>query len=459
MDDKAIKRRQMILQGNLWKAIILLAIPSAINDFIRATYNLVDTIFVAEIGSMEIAAVTFVGPLNMMVTTMSVGLSVAGTNLVAREIGRESYAKARNVAMQLLVVAASVGLGFSILSIYLSGQILKASSVTDWIFNTSNVYFRITALSYMFVFINAIYISVKRAEGDTLKAMKVNMAGMVVKIILTYILIFQLHMGVEALAVSTVIGIGVVTVYGLYDLFVPRNILRLSLKDVGFSWQFMAALAVIAIPVIIEKSSNSFSFIVLNKYVIAHGEKVLASYGITNRVNSMFFAVVTGFASGLSPIVSQNLSIGNAERARSAAQKTFIMATAIAVSVILIFLPQRAAIAGFFAKGDREILFHTVNAMSVYSISVIPWAWFQSANGVFQGTGHTKYNMIISILRIYLFRLPLVIYFTTFTDLGAYSIWNAMLISNLLTGACGIILYLYTKKDIRLVGETIKVCL
>ncbi len=111
MNDKAVKRRTLILEGNLWKAVLLLAIPAAINDFIRSMYNLIDTLFVANIGSMEVAAITFVGgPINMFVRTMSIGLAVAGTNLIAREIGRENYDKARNVAMQLLVIAGLIGL-------------------------------------------------------------------------------------------------------------------------------------------------------------------------------------------------------------------------------------------------------------------------------------------------------------------------------------------------------------
>lgn len=453
MSDIAIKRRSLILQGNLWKAILLLAIPAAINDFIRSAYQMVDTIFVSNIGSMEIAAITFVGPINMMVRTMSVGLSVAATNLIAREIGREDYKKARNVAMQVLIVAILIGLFIAVFSVSFSGQILTAASATPGIFDIANVYFRVTALSSPFVFINSIYVSVKRAEGDTYKAMKVNMVGMLIKIIASYVLIIVMESGIAGLAISTIIGTLSVSVYALYDLFFKQSVLQLKVKELRFSKKFLFALLIIAVPVIIEKSSISFSFIVLNKYVISHGEKVLASYGITNRINSLFFASVTGFASGLSPIISQNLGVKNDVRARAATKMSFAMATGIAVAVITVLWPLRPVLAGFFAKGDQDIIYHTINAMTVYSVSIIPWAWFQVANGVFQGTGHTKYNMIISIMRIYLFRLPLVIYFSNYTEMAEYSIWYGMLLSNLMTGLFGLALYIYHKKDLRLAGE------
>jgi len=455
MTDRAIKRRQLILEGNLWKAILVLAVPAALNDFIRAAYNLIDTFFVASIGSMEVAAITFVGPLNMFVRTMSVGLAIAATNLIAREIGRSDYKKGKSAALQILVIALAIGGVTGVLGWVYSKEILLAASATEGIFDVANLYFRITVLSSPFIFINSVYVAVKRAEGDTLKSMVVNTIGMMIKIIMTYIFIYQMDMGISGLAYSTIIGTFLVSLYAMYDMFIVPGVLKLSLKDLQFSWSFIWTLLIIAVPVMLEKSSISFSFIVLNKYVIGYGEKVLAGYGIANRNNSMFFATVTGFASGLSPLISQNLGAGNSVRAKAAINKTFIMALAIAIAIVSVVLPFRSHIAGVFAKGDAEVLYHTVNAMGVYSITVIPWAIFQVANGVFQGTGHTKYNLIISIMRIYLFRLPIVILLSKYSSYEEYSIWYAMLYSNILTGIFAYILYLYHRKDLRLSGEAL----
>mgnify|MGYP001822249028 CR=1 FL=1 len=453
MTDRALKRRKLILEGNLWKAVLVLAIPAAINDFIRAMYNLIDTLFVANIGSMEVAAITFVGPLNMLVRTMGVGLAIAATNLIAREIGRGDYKKAKRAAMQILAIAIGLGCAIAVLGWVYSNEILIAASATEGIFDVADTYFRLTVLSAPFIFINSMYVAIKRAEGDTLKAMIVNSVGMVVKIFMSYIFIIRMDLGISGLAYSTIIGTVLVSMYGIYDMFVLPSVMKLSMKHLKFSGSFLWALLLIALPVMIEKSSVSFSFIILNKYVIDYGEKVLAGYGIANRNNSMFFATVTGFASGLSPVISQNLGAGNEARAKAAVNKTFIMAIGIATVIVSMVLPFRTNIAAVFAKGDAEVLYHTVNAMSVYSITVIPWAIFQVANGVFQGTGHTKYNMIISIMRIYLFRLPIVILLSKYSDLGEYSIWYSMLYSNILTGVFAYFLYLYHRKDLRLSGE------
>jgi putative MATE family efflux protein len=433
MKDKTQNRRELILEGNLWKTILLLAVPVAINDFILAMYNLIDTFFVSHIGSMEVAAITFVGPINTLVQAISMGLAIGGTSLVAREIGRNNYSKARNVALQLLAIAVLLGLIIGVVSFSFSRQILISASATKGIIDVANIYFRLTVLSSPFVFINSAYIAIKRADGDTLKTMRVNIFAMGIKIILSYILIFHFHMGIKSLAISTVVGTMVVTCYGIYDLFIRESIMKLSVRNLIFTRQVIFALLIISFPIVIEKASNSFSSIVLNKYVIGYGEAVIAAYGITNKINSLFFTMAKGLATGLSPIVSQNLGVGQDERARKAIRNTFVIALGTSIFIISLVLPFRYKLAGLFSSGDSQVLFHTVNAMGVYSISVIPWAIFQVTNGVFQGTGQTKYNMITSIVRIYCFRLPIVILLSSFTNLAEYSIWYGMLISNILT--------------------------
>ncbi|WP_320048120.1 MATE family efflux transporter [uncultured Ilyobacter sp.] len=453
MKDKLLERRDLILNGNLWQAILLLAVPVAVNDFVRAMYNLIDTFFVSNIGSMEIAAITFVGPLNMLVRSISMGLSVAGTNLIAREIGRKEYDKAKNIAMQLFTISTTIGIVVALVCFRFSKEILVAASATGSIMDISNLYFRLTVLSSPFIFINSAYVALKGANGDTLRAMNVNLVAMSIKIVLTYIFIFYFNMGIKSLALSTIVGTMFTTCYAIYDVFIKKTMMRLSLKYLKFSKKVIVSLLLIGIPIIIEKSSISFSFIVVNKYVIDFGEKVLAGYGITNRINSLFFSAVAGFGTGLAPIISQNLGAGQEKRAKDGIKKTYLMALGISLFIISIVLPLKYPLAEVFSNGDSAVLYHTVNAISVYSISVIPWAIFQVTNGIFQGTGHTKYNMLISIMRIYCFRLPLIIAFTKFTDMSEYSIWYGMLVSNILTGIFAMALYYINCKELRLIGE------
>ncbi|WP_058485782.1 MATE family efflux transporter [Defluviitalea phaphyphila] len=455
MKNGLLKRRDLIINGSMWKTIILLAIPVAINNFINAAYNLIDTLFVSYIGSMELAAITFVGPINNLIRAISDGLAIGETNLVGREIGRGDYEKAKTISSQFITISLILGVIVTFFCYLNSRQILISASATQNLIDTADIYFKLTVLSTPLIFINSSFLAIKRANAETLKAMIINFIAIIFKIISTYIMIFHMNLGIKSLAIATLIGNMVVSIYAIYDLFLRKSFmqLKISLENLQFEKKVFKLLFIIAIPIMVEKSSISYSFLVVNKYVLNYGEKVLAGYGVTNRINSLLFSCVAGFGTGLSAIISQNLGANQQERVRDGIKKTMTLGIVVATVIISIILFYRYDIASIFAKKDDDILYHTVNAMSVYSISVIPWAIFQVIIGVFQGTGHTQKNLFMSVARVYLFRVPLVIALSKLSHLQEYSIWYAMLFSNILTAVLALILYAKSRKNLKLVGE------
>ncbi|GAA0178892.1 MATE family efflux transporter [Clostridium sediminicola] len=449
-------RREEIINGGLWKTIILLSIPLFINNFINAAYNFIDTLFVANIGGGEVAAITFVGPLNTLVIAIGDGLAIGGTFLIARKVGNVKYKEAKEISLQLIGISIILGIIVSIMGFLFSENILRLLKCTKNLMPVAHTYFKLTILSSPFLFINTSYIGIKRAEGDTLTAMYVNFGAVLLKILLTYIFIFKLNFGIKSLAYSTIIASVCISVFATYDMFYKISNMKLSFKNFKFNSKVLYALFIIAIPVILEKSSISYGFLMVNQYVIAYGEKVLAAYGITNKINSLAFSSVTGFGTALVTIISQNLGANQIDRAKEAVKKTMIISISVSIVVIVCILIFKVQIATLFAKEDTIILSYTINAMTVYSSSVVAWAIFQVVIGVFQGSGYTKYSLYISLTRLYIFRLPIVIVFSNYTNLGEYSIWYAMLFSNILTAIFSLIFYFKTnwaKTNLKIAGE------
>ncbi|MFI3172832.1 MAG: hypothetical protein R3Y58_10795, partial [Eubacteriales bacterium] len=92
---------------------------------------------------------------------------------------------------------------------------------------------------------------------------------------------------------------------------------------------------------------------------------------------------------------------------------------------------------------------HIINAMGVYTASIIPWGITECVLGIFQGTGYTMYNLMISLVRIYVLRVPVVIILCLpIWGLGEYGIWYAMLLSNFLCAFFSLSTYLIKRKQI-----------
>ena len=76
-------KRNLILNGNLVKAILMLAIPVMINSFIQSMYNLTDTFWLGKIGTENQAAITLVSPIQNILINFGTGITTAGAILIS----------------------------------------------------------------------------------------------------------------------------------------------------------------------------------------------------------------------------------------------------------------------------------------------------------------------------------------------------------------------------------------
>ncbi len=101
--------REKILNGNLIQAMLLIALPVALNNIVQRFYDLADTWFATTIGSIEIASLTFAGPINQLIVSLANGLAIAGTAMMARKIGEDNRNAAKKICGQLLVIGLALG--------------------------------------------------------------------------------------------------------------------------------------------------------------------------------------------------------------------------------------------------------------------------------------------------------------------------------------------------------------
>ena len=81
-------RRRLILNGNLFHAVLLLAIPVMLNSFIQSMYNLTDTYWLGKIGTQYQAAITLVSPVQNILINFGSGITTAGAILIAQYLGQ-----------------------------------------------------------------------------------------------------------------------------------------------------------------------------------------------------------------------------------------------------------------------------------------------------------------------------------------------------------------------------------
>ncbi len=444
-----MKKSVDLLKGNLDSVIWIIILPIIATNMIDGIYGILDSLFVANVGTTAVASVTFVGPIQDTLTAIGTGIAFAGCGLIAQYIGSGDETRARRMIGHVLVIGTLVGLIVTLITFFFAENILINSGITDNLMAESKLYLELTAWSVVFNFILIIYLAIERAQGNTKHAMTINLYSLVFKLIFCYFFTVLYDGGIAGIGWATLLAKGLCAVICLYCLFSKKNERLLCLDEYKLNFPSAKMLFITAIPLVMEKSLIAYGFVITNKYVLAYGEAVLAAYGITNKVNSLFFKAVTAFGYGLAVIVGQNIGAGNVERTKKAVWKTMGYAVLLGAASLLFLIPCRAWIAGLFVDPTDETYQHIINAIGVYTASIIPWGITECVLGIFQGTGYTMYNLMISLVRIYVLRVPVVILLCLpMWGLAEYGIWYAMLLSNILCAFFSLGTYLVKRKKI-----------
>lgn len=444
------KKSEQILEGPLWKIMLIISLPIVMTNFIDGMYGIIDSLFIASVGSKEVAVVTFVSPIEDTFNAIGTGLSIAGASILAKYIGMKDIKKMGTVVKQLILLGLFLGLGVAVGGNLLSSVILDAASVTPEMFDMASAYFKVTILSVPCWFMTLIYLAIKRAQGNTKETLKINILMLVVKMLLSFIFIFVLDLGIMGVAYATVTAKLSCALMAIKELFFTEKNKEMIQSAWKLDFRMLGHIGWVALPLILEKSLVSFGFVTINKYVLAYGEPVLAAYGITNKVNSVLFKATAAFGTGLAVIVAQNLGANNKERVKEATNKMLLLAMSFATIFVSMLIPARTVIAGIFTEGASDPTYqHIIDAMGVYTLAVIPWAVTEVMLGVYQGTGKTTYNLMVSLMRIYVFRIPVImLLMIPALGLEEYSIWYAMLISNILSALFAYIVYVVRKEKL-----------
>src|SRR5699024_2515678 len=140
---RKLDRKELILNGEMYRVIIVLSIPIMINNFIQTLYNLADAMWVSKLGSVQFAATSFVWPVIFLFISLGIGISVAGTSILSQLVGASEYKKANEYASQLMAISMIFSVIFALLGYFLSPYIIKLMGGTGDLAKYSNIYLRI----------------------------------------------------------------------------------------------------------------------------------------------------------------------------------------------------------------------------------------------------------------------------------------------------------------------------
>lgn len=439
------RKRNLILKDpNIYKGLLILAIPLMLNNFIKTIHDVIDMYFVSGItnfGTDAIASINLTFPVVFAFIALGIGLSAAGTALISQQVGSGQIEEARKYATHLVVIAFLAGIILNAFSYFAAPWIMQLMGTDGFVFENSVKYLQIRSFELPVVFLFFAFTAIRQSSGDTVTPVIYGVITIIVNIVLTPLLVSYFDFGVPGAAYATLIANVIIMPLGLLQLFKARTGITISRRYMTFDGEITRKIIKTAIPASFGQAFTAIGFGIMNGIIVSYGLQTIAAFSVGNRLSSLILHPVMAIGGVLAAYMGQNIGNQNIPRARETFKKAMILSVGIMIVGSAVVMNFREYFASFFIKEDPVALALTSEYMFYLLIGLPLMAVFQTFIGTFNGTGNTKYTFLISTTRLWLLRIPIVFLFKYFTDLGSSGIWYAMLASNILIAFLGIILY------------------
>lgn len=440
---KGQSKKNLILKGDMYKVIITLALPIMVNNLIQTLYNLADGVWVSKLGSVHFAATSFVWPVNFLFISLGIGLSIAGTSIISQFIGASKYKEANRFASQLIVISLIFSIIFGGIGYLISPLVVGMMGGSGDLAQYSNIYLKITFLDMPFMFLFFNFNSIMNAQGNTITPTILSAISAILNVVLDPIFIFTFNMGIAGAAVATLLSKAILAGAGMYVLMNSSTMVKPSFKNFSFDKEILKQIIQVGVPSSVGQSGSALGFIVLNSFIASYGTATLAAFGMVNRITSLVMQPAMGFGAALTSVVGQNIGADQIDRVKEAFIKSIKLTVAFSIVGCIFLILWDNQIINFFmqSKDDGEVISQGITYLWYISVSMPLMGIFSIFQGIFQGSGHTKYSMAMEIGRLWLVRLPMILIFKYFTNAGSQGIWFSMSFSNVIVCIYGYAVY------------------
>lgn len=433
-------KRNMILNGNLIKSILMLAIPVMINSFIQSMYNLTDTYWLGKIGTDCQAAITLVSPFQNILINFGMGITTAGAILISQYLGAKQDKQANSMANHICICSLTFAFICAGICWLTTPSIIAWLGAEGIIYTYGLSYIRIVVLDLPFLFMINLYTSVKQAQGDTVRPMLLNVLGVSVNLLLDPLFLIVFKWGIAGAALATLLAKIPSAVIAFYALRGKNQLIRIQFKGFHFEKNKLLSIIKIGLPTAIGGSTMQFGFLLMTKNVNIYGATAVTAYGIGNKINSIITMPANGIGSAISTIVGQNVGAGNKQRA----DKAYHIALRIGAVFLFCFgmILSRRFIAEpmvRFFTSDENVVPLATDFLSLMAFCCWTNAFYNVTQGLFQGSGHTLITMAVDGTRIWIFRFLTLWICQTYLHMGVESVWYAVVVSN---ASSALILYI-----------------
>lgn len=387
------RARQQIIEGVIWKQLLIFFFPILMGTFFQQMYNTVDTIIVGRlVGTEALAAVGATGPLVSMVNGFFIGVSSGATVVLSQAYGAGDRKGVSDSIHTGVALSLLLGVMLTAIGICLGGRVMGWMGIPENCMADATTYLRIYFAGSIGTVVYNMGAGILRAMGDSKRPMLFLMVTCILNVVLDLLFVAVLHKGVAGAALATVLSQMISAVLPIVVLLRQKED-RLELRKLRIERSLLGRILRIGIPAGLQFVTFDFSNVLIQSGINSFGDITMAAWTSYGKTDALVWMISGAFGVSITTFVGQNFGAQKYSRIRQGAWTCLALSIAMVCALNVTLLLFRSQILGIYTDNPEVIA-----VGSMVMLSIMPYEFLFMPIEVFAGTMRGVGNSLMPTL-------------------------------------------------------------
>ncbi|MGV8112799.1 MAG: MATE family efflux transporter [Lentimicrobium sp.] len=404
--------------------ILRFATPMLLGNVFQQLYNVTDSIIVGRfLGKEALAAVGASFPLIFMLVSFIIGIASGSTIIIAQYFGAKDMVKVRRSMDTMYIFLFFASLLVGILGIAFSEPIFRLIRLPEEVIPQAALYMQVYFTGILFFFGFNGTSAVLRGLGDSKTPLYFLIISTLTNIVFDLLFVVVFKWGIAGAALATVLSQAGAFVTLVIYLNRKHPLINLSWRKLAWDREVFRESIRIGVPTGFQQTFVSLGMLALLRIVNDFGTDTVAAYSVAGRIDGLASLPAMNFGQALSTYTGQNIGARKISRVGEGLRATLRMSSMVAVVTSLIIMIFREPFMTLFTS-DTEVIQIGARYLLIVGGFYVMFSSMFVIGGVMRGAGDTIVPMFITLLSLWLFRIPLAAILSR--SIGVDGIWWAI---------------------------------
>lgn len=393
--------------GSPLKQIIIFTLPLLLGNIFQLLYSWTDAIVISKVKGdfVQYSSISASMPVINLLLTVFNGFLAGATVIIGQLFGKKSVNRLRRTYSTLIISIVVLTVAISLLGIFFARPLLQLLQVSPLFLEYGTTYLQYYFAGMIFMSLYNTFAQVLRCLGNSFVPLIALIVCVVLNIGLDLLFVLAFGMGVDGVAIATMIAQCLSALIMLVYIRLKVPLLTIPIKQFVFDKALFVAIIRLGIPSTIQNICACVGYMIINALINGKGAEFTAAFSLGNRIDEMLTQINNSFGVSMSSFAAQNKGKNDNERIRQGYNTTmrFMLITIVALAGIIYLC--RNLLLNLFANMDQvneDIDMVRVKKianifLSIYLPSFVLLSWMTTTTSLIRGTGAATKAMTVNI--------------------------------------------------------------